>query len=85
MSDKSGHQPPTVLPPAELKLPVLKAKKVAPVLKDLAEKLKELTGQPQAATELERIAHSLENIQHGQKLHTRVVIHIESDNGPNGE
>ena len=77
MSDTSSNQPVTTLAPVDLELPPLKAKKVSPILKDLAQKLKELTGQPQAAAELERIADALDNIKHGQKLHARVVTHVD--------
>lgn len=70
------------LAPVEVKLPLLKAKNVSPILEDLAHKLKELTGQPEIVAELERIVSSLKHIKHGQKIHAHLCFKAECENGP---
>ena len=82
MTNKSNNPPVTTLAPVELKLPLLKAKHVAPVLKDLAHALDQLTGQPELAAEIRRIIHSLEHIKHGQKIHAHLCIIAYCENGP---
>ncbi len=71
----------TVLPTVELKLPLLKAKRLAPVLKHLAKSLEELSGQSGIAEEIEEVARRLDHINHGEHIKVPVCLHLFCENG----
>lgn len=71
----------TELRPVDLKLPRVKAKHLAPILRDLAGKLETISRQKGVAEELEEVARRLEGIQHGERINVPICLRLECENG----
>ncbi len=74
----------TNLPAVELKLPLIKAKRMIPVLKHLAKSLEEISGHSGIAEDIEIVARRLENIKHGEHIRAPICLHLfcENTGGP---